>query len=123
MGALRHYDELDLLKPADVDRFTGYRRYRPEQLEVARAVGRLRDLDVPIEEIRVLLHSDDPAEQRRRVARHATRIQARVDRQVHALHVLRQLSQGKEPLVSEATASAADALAVETHPPLGKELT
>ena len=28
IGALRHYDELDLLRPADVDRFTGYRRYR-----------------------------------------------------------------------------------------------
>ena len=122
VGALRHYDELDLLRPADVDRFTGYRRYRPEQLEVARAIGRLRDLEVPIEEIRVLLRSDDPAEQRRRVASHAARIQARVDRQVHALHVLRQLSQGREPIVSEATMSAGDALDVETHRQLGKEL-
>src|SRR3954469_6821738 len=35
VGALRHYDELDLLRPAEVDRFTGYRRYRREQLEGA----------------------------------------------------------------------------------------
>ena len=28
VGALRHYDELGVLRPADVDRFTGYRRYR-----------------------------------------------------------------------------------------------
>jgi len=122
IGALRHYDELDLLRPADVDRITGYRRYRPAQLDVARAVARLRDLEVPIDEIRALLGADDPAEQRRRVAGHAARIQARVDRQVHALHVLRQLSQGKEPIVSEATAHASDALDVETHRQLGKEL-
>ncbi|HET7702180.1 MAG TPA: MerR family DNA-binding transcriptional regulator [Candidatus Limnocylindrales bacterium] len=26
VGALRHYDELDLLRPADIDRFTADRR-------------------------------------------------------------------------------------------------
>src|SRR4029079_6738135 len=31
IGALRHYDELDLLRPAEIDRFTGYRRYRRGQ--------------------------------------------------------------------------------------------
>ena len=34
VGALRHYDELDLLRPADIDRFTGYRRYRRAQLVI-----------------------------------------------------------------------------------------
>jgi hypothetical protein len=28
IGALRHYDELDLLRPAEVDRFTAYRSAR-----------------------------------------------------------------------------------------------
>jgi DNA-binding transcriptional MerR regulator len=28
VGALRHYDQLDLLGPADIDRVTGYRRDR-----------------------------------------------------------------------------------------------
>src|SRR5947208_3678835 len=45
IGALRHYDELDLLRPAEVDRFTSYRRYRRDQLETARLIARLRDLD------------------------------------------------------------------------------
>ncbi len=30
VGALRHYDELDVLRPNEVDSFTGYRRYRRE---------------------------------------------------------------------------------------------
>ena len=60
IGALRHYDELGLLHPADVDRFTGYRRYRPEQLDTARAIARLRDREGPIEDSRDVLAPDDP---------------------------------------------------------------
>lgn len=121
IGALRHYDELDLLRPAEVDRFTGYRYYAQGQVEIGRAIARLRDLEVPLEEIRAVLGSDDPAEQRRRVAGQAARVQARVDRQVHILHILRQLSQGREPLMADATATA-DALDADTHRRLGKDL-
>jgi len=122
IGALRHYDELDLLRPADVDRFTGYRRYRPAQLDVARTIGRLRDLEVPIEEIRDLLGSDDPGERRRRIATHERRLQARLDRLVHLLHVTRQLSQGKEQLMPATGTSATEMLDSDTHRQLGKEL-
>jgi DNA-binding transcriptional MerR regulator len=121
IGALRHYDELDLLRPAEVDRFTGYRYYAQDQVEIGRAIARLRDLEVPLEEIRAVLGTDDPIEQRRRVADQAARVQARVDRQVHILHVLRQLSQGKEPLMTDATATT-DALDTDTHRRLGKDL-
>lgn len=55
IGALRHYDDLDLLRRVDVDRFTGYRRYAPEQVALGRAIARLRDLEVPLEEIRAVL--------------------------------------------------------------------
>ena len=30
---LRHYDKIGLLAPAEVDRFTGYRYYRVEQID------------------------------------------------------------------------------------------
>ena len=46
-----HYDELDLLRPADTDRWTGYRRYRREQLETARTIALLRELEVPLDEV------------------------------------------------------------------------
>jgi hypothetical protein len=36
VGALRHYDEVDLLRPASVDPDTGYRSYRRDQLDDAR---------------------------------------------------------------------------------------
>jgi DNA-binding transcriptional MerR regulator len=121
IGALRHYDDLDLLRPVEVDRFTSYRRYAADQVEIGRAIARLRDLEVPLEEIRAVLGSDDPAQQRRRVADQAARVQARVDRQVRILHVLRQLSQGKEPIVTT-SAAPAETLDADTHRRLGKEL-
>ena len=62
VGALRHYDELDLLRPAEVDSSSGYRRYRRDQLETARSIARLRELELPLDEIRVVLAADDPAE-------------------------------------------------------------
>ena len=38
---LRHYDDIGLLKPAEIDDFTGYRYYREEQLF---AIGRITSL-------------------------------------------------------------------------------
>ena len=123
IGALRHYDELDLLRPAEVDRFTGYRRYRRDQLDLARTIGRLRDLEVPIDEIRQILAADDPANQRRQLAEQRRRAQARADRLHYQLHVLTQLSSGKEPLVSARTAvDPATDLDQATHRRLGVDL-
>ncbi|HLX35598.1 MAG TPA: helix-turn-helix domain-containing protein [Candidatus Limnocylindrales bacterium] len=123
IGALRHYDELDLLHPADVDRFTGYRRYRRAQLDTARVIARLRDLEVPIEDIRDVLASDDPAEQRRLIAEQRRRAQARADQLHYRMHVLTQLSSGKEPLVATRTAiDPATDLDGATHRRLGRDL-
>ena len=48
---LRHYHEIGLLEPADVDPHTGYRRYSAEQIPTAQVVRRFRDLGMPLEEI------------------------------------------------------------------------
>jgi DNA-binding transcriptional MerR regulator len=92
VGALRHYDELDLLRPARTDPFTSYRLYRRDQLAAARTIVRLRDLEVPLETIRELLATDDPAERRRLLREHRTRIEARTFRLQRVLHILGQLS-------------------------------
>lgn len=46
--ALRLYDRLGLLLPARTDPVTGYRYYRPDQVEAARLVAILRRLDMPL---------------------------------------------------------------------------
>jgi DNA-binding transcriptional MerR regulator/effector-binding domain-containing protein len=49
--ALRLYDRLGLLPPADVDWHNGYRRYRESQLATARLIARLRQLDMPLAQV------------------------------------------------------------------------
>ncbi|MEU6508726.1 MULTISPECIES: MerR family transcriptional regulator [unclassified Streptomyces] len=49
--ALRLYDRLGLLSPAHVDEASGYRYYRADQVERARLVALLRQLDMPLARI------------------------------------------------------------------------
>ena len=49
--ALRLYDRRGLLAPARVDEATGYRFYRAGQIERARLVALLRQLDMPLARI------------------------------------------------------------------------
>jgi DNA-binding transcriptional MerR regulator len=53
--ALRLYDELGLLLPARVDEDSGYRFYEPGQLGPARLIVALRQLQVPLAEIKEIL--------------------------------------------------------------------
>jgi DNA-binding transcriptional MerR regulator len=59
--ALRLYEQQGLLAPALVDERTGYRWYRPEQLDTARLVARLRRLDMPLARIAAVVAAG-PAE-------------------------------------------------------------
>jgi methanogenic corrinoid protein MtbC1 len=53
--ALRHYDEIGLLKPSKVDQSTGYRYYSTEQLDRLNRIVVLRNLGLSLEEIRNFL--------------------------------------------------------------------
>jgi DNA-binding transcriptional MerR regulator len=101
IGALRHYDELDLLRPARVDPESGYRSYDPSQLTRARTILRLRGLEMPLEEIRAALNEDDLTAQRKVIKVHLRRVEARTLRLQWILHVLRQVTDAKEALVPE----------------------
>ena len=53
--ALRLYDELGLLAPARVDESSGYRFYSADQLERARLIASLRQLQVPLAQIKTIV--------------------------------------------------------------------
>ena len=48
---LRYYEENGLLKPVEIDRFTGYRLYSIEQISELRRITELRDIGFGVEEI------------------------------------------------------------------------
>lgn len=58
---LRHYDRIGLLKPAEVDRFTGYRYYDRTQLEKMLLIQKLKRYGFSLEEIQSLVLSESSA--------------------------------------------------------------
>ena len=67
---LRRYHEAGLLEPARVDTFTGYRYYSAEQIPPAQVIHRLRELDVPLAEVKSILATDDPRRRADLIAGH-----------------------------------------------------
>lgn len=59
---LRHYDEIGLLKPAEIDRFTGYRYYNPDQLPVIGRITALKDMGFQLADIVKILDVYDDRE-------------------------------------------------------------
>ena len=56
---LRHYDDIGLLKPAEIDEFTGYRYYREEQLFYVGRITSLKDMGISLADIIKILDSYD----------------------------------------------------------------
>jgi DNA-binding transcriptional MerR regulator len=56
---LRHYDQLGLLKPGQVDRWTGYRYYTLEQLARLNRIVALNGLGLTLQQIADLLDQND----------------------------------------------------------------
>lgn len=88
---LRRYHEAGILEPAAVDDLTGYRSYGPEQIPTAQVVHRLRELDVPLADVRRILDAADPADRAALVAEHLARLEDELDRTRTAVASLRRL--------------------------------
>ncbi len=100
---LRYYDELGLLKPVEVDRFTGYRYYSADQLPRLNRILALKDLGLSLEQIARLLDRElSPSELRgmlrRKQVELAQHVQEEQERLARVEARLRQIEQeGKMP--------------------------
>jgi DNA-binding transcriptional MerR regulator len=98
--ALRLYDELGVLQPARVDEASGYRFYEPDQFKQARLIAALRQLQVPLAEIKAVVPLEPAqAAERVRVIWAATEA-GHTARRALAAYLIDELS-GKEPVVYE----------------------
>jgi DNA-binding transcriptional MerR regulator/effector-binding domain-containing protein len=88
---LRHYHRVRLLEPADVDPFTGHRRYTTGQIPAAQVIRRFRELDMPIEEIRGILAAPDVPARNELIAAHLSRLEQGLVRTQNAVSALRDL--------------------------------
>lgn len=55
---LRHYDKLAILKPKNIQKENGYRYYTPEQIKQANQILSLKNIGVPLKEIKSFLDND-----------------------------------------------------------------
>ena len=92
---LRYYDQTGLLKPGEVDRFTGYRYYSANQLPRLHRILALRGLGFTLEQIAEALDQDLTPEQMRGMLRlrHAQISQQLVAMQDQLLEVEARLQQ------------------------------
>ncbi|MFD2796697.1 MerR family transcriptional regulator [Promicromonospora vindobonensis] len=104
---LRRYHESRLLEPERVDPASGYRYYTSAQIPPAQVIHRLRELDVPLAEVRQILATPDAATRSELVAGHLRRLEAELDRTRGAVASLRQLlTPGTPPEVALRSAPA-----------------
>lgn len=88
---LRHYHQIGLLEPAEIDPHTGYRRYAAGQIPTAQIIRRFRDLGMPLEEIQGVLSAPDLRTRNERITAHLGRLEHDLGRTQSAIASLRHL--------------------------------
>src|SRR5688572_12871667 len=89
MKTLRHYDDIGLFKPAQVDRFTGYRYYTFDQLPRLNRILVLKGLGFSLDDIRQMVDSDLEAGELRGMLRlRRAQLQRQADETLEKLHQL-----------------------------------
>jgi DNA-binding transcriptional MerR regulator/effector-binding domain-containing protein len=111
---LRHYHQIGLLEPTDVDPDTGYRRYATEQIPAAQVIRRFRALDMSLDDIQAVLTAPDLRTRDRLIADHLARMEASLSRTQQAVASLRDLLEhgGAPAPIGHRSADATPAAAI-----------
>src|SRR5271156_5500659 len=88
---LRHYHDVGLLEPAEVNPGNGYRYYEPAQIPIAQVIRRLRDLDMPIPEVKSVLAANDSNSRNAIISAHLDRLEAELAQTRASVESLRNI--------------------------------
>ncbi len=89
--SLRRYHDLGLLEPADIDPDTGYRYYEVPQVPLGQAIRRFRDLEMPLEQLKEVLHAPDASVRNRLIIAHLERMESALQQTQQTVASLRAL--------------------------------
>lgn len=90
---LRHYEKCGLLYPAEIDKFTGYRKYSAGQIPLLNNIVTLRDMGFSIEEISdTLPHLNNHAYMDRVLRTKMAEVKSTIDAEQEKLMRLMQMS-------------------------------
>jgi DNA-binding transcriptional MerR regulator/effector-binding domain-containing protein len=88
---LRHYHQVGLLEPTAVNPDTGYRYYAPGQIPAAQVIRRLRDLEMPVADVKAVLAAPDAPARNALIAAHLNRLEAELAQTRAVVESLRTL--------------------------------
>jgi DNA-binding transcriptional MerR regulator len=112
---LRHYDEIGLLKPAQVDAVTGYRGYSPDQLGKLNRIIALKGFGLSLAQVRRLLDGITPDELHGMLILRRAQLEHELEeRQSQLLGVEARLR-----YVAQEAAMPADDIVIKTVPAMG----
>jgi DNA-binding transcriptional MerR regulator len=112
---LRHYDEVGLMPPADVDPATGYRSYSAKQLRQLNRIVALKDLGLTLGQIRRLLDGITVDELRGMLLLRQAQLERELQQQRH--HLLGVEARLRH--IAQEDDMPADDIVVKQVPPLG----
>jgi DNA-binding transcriptional MerR regulator/effector-binding domain-containing protein len=90
---LHHYHQVGLLEPATVNPETGYRYYSAHQIPTAQVIRRLRDLEMPVADVKAVLAAPDVPARNALIAAHLDRLEAGLAQTRTVVESLRNLLQ------------------------------
>jgi DNA-binding transcriptional MerR regulator/effector-binding domain-containing protein len=112
---LRHYHDVGLVEPDQVDSATGYRYYSLAQIPTAQVVRRLRELDMPIPDIKAVLVSV-PDVRNQLIANHLNRLEDELASTRQAVNALRDIllrPSDASAVIAHRTVAAVAAIAIQ----------
>jgi len=96
---LRHYHDVGVLEPAEVDPASGYRFYGLDQVPRA-GIRRFRDLGMPLEDIKAVLQAADRRSSKRGDRGPLGRMQTQLSQMQATVASLRSLLEGPQPQIA-----------------------
>jgi DNA-binding transcriptional MerR regulator/effector-binding domain-containing protein len=88
---LHHYHDIGLLTPARIDPSSGYRRYETSQVPVAQLIRRLRELRMPLAQVREVVEARDVPSRDRALREHLDEMESELVRTQQVVASLRSM--------------------------------
>jgi DNA-binding transcriptional MerR regulator len=112
---LRHYHQVGLLEPAEVNPDTGYRYYLSDQVPTAQVIRRLRDLEMPVAEVKEVLGTTETSVRNALIATHLDRLEDQLAKTHAAVESLRNLlgHSSEMPVVEHRTMPPVPAVGIQ----------
>ena len=117
--ALRHYHDVGVLDPAEIDPSSGYRFYTPDQVGTAQMIRRLRDLGMPLDDVRDIVQAPDHSRRDEALIAHLRRMEHQLEETQQTVASLRSLLEQprEDDRVRRRHIPATPALMVAEHVP------